>query len=74
MLRICHSWTNIAARLYTPNNLITEFRPLSRIEEAKATGAEAIVTACSWCKRNFVDAIKESGIVFEQLPEELPLD
>jgi hypothetical protein len=36
MLRICHSWTNIAARLYTPNNLITEFRPLSRIEEAKA--------------------------------------
>ncbi len=32
-----------------------------RLEEAKATGAEAIVTACPWCKRNFSDAIKESG-------------
>jgi hypothetical protein len=32
--RICHSWTNIAARLYTANNLITEFRPLSSIKEA----------------------------------------
>jgi Fe-S oxidoreductase len=34
---------------------------LERIEEAKTTGAEAIVTACPWCKRNFTDAIKESG-------------
>jgi len=32
-----------------------------RIEEAKATGAEAIVTACPWCERNFIDAIKEHG-------------
>ena len=32
-----------------------------RIEEAKATGAEAIVTACSWCEANFKDAVKESG-------------
>ncbi len=29
-----------------------------RIEEAKATGAEAIVTACSGCERNFMDAAK----------------
>jgi len=28
-----------------------------RIEEAKATGAEAIATACGWCKRNFMDAM-----------------
>jgi len=28
-----------------------------RIEEAKATGAEAIVSACPWCERNFIDAI-----------------
>ncbi|UCB45787.1 MAG: (Fe-S)-binding protein [Spirochaetota bacterium] len=28
-----------------------------RIAEAKATGAEALVTACSWCERNFMDAI-----------------
>jgi Fe-S oxidoreductase len=34
---------------------------LERIEEAKTTGAEAMITACPWCKRNFIDAIKESG-------------
>lgn len=34
---------------------------MERVEEAKATGAEAIVTACPWCERNFKDAIKESG-------------
>jgi Fe-S oxidoreductase len=34
---------------------------LERIEEAKATGAEAIVTACPWCERNLTDAIKRSG-------------
>ncbi len=28
-----------------------------RVEEAIATGAEAIVTACGWCKRNFTDAL-----------------
>jgi len=32
-----------------------------RIEEAKATGAEAIVTACPWCERVFIDAIKKNG-------------
>lgn len=32
-----------------------------RIEEAKATGAEAIVSACPWCERNFTDAIKNTG-------------
>jgi len=34
---------------------------LERIEEAKTTGAEAMVTACPWCKRNFTDALSESG-------------
>ncbi len=33
-----------------------------RIEEAKATGAEAIVTACPWCERVFNDEIKEKNI------------
>jgi Fe-S oxidoreductase len=28
-----------------------------RIEEASATGATAIVSACPWCERNFIDAI-----------------
>jgi Fe-S oxidoreductase len=32
-----------------------------RIEEALATGAEALVTACPWCERVFNDAVAESG-------------
>jgi Fe-S oxidoreductase len=32
-----------------------------RIEEAKATGAEAIVSACGWCERNFIDAVTANG-------------
>ncbi len=31
-----------------------------RIEEAMATGAEALVTACPWCERNFKDALEQS--------------
>ena len=32
-----------------------------RIEEAKATGAEAIVSACGSCERNFIDAASAAG-------------
>jgi Fe-S oxidoreductase len=32
-----------------------------RIAEAKATGAEALVSACPWCERNFTDAIDALG-------------
>ena len=32
-----------------------------RIEEAKSTGAEAIVSACGWCERNFLDSINSNG-------------
>jgi Fe-S oxidoreductase len=32
-----------------------------RIEEAKSTGAEALVSACPWCERNFIDAINAAG-------------
>jgi Fe-S oxidoreductase len=32
-----------------------------RIAEAKATGAEALVSACPWCERNFMDAISALG-------------
>jgi Fe-S oxidoreductase len=32
-----------------------------RIDEAVATGAEAIVTTCPWCEKTFNEAIKESG-------------
>jgi Fe-S oxidoreductase len=34
---------------------------LERIREAKSTGAEALVTACPWCERNFKDAAEKSG-------------
>jgi len=34
---------------------------LERIEEAESTGAEALITACPWCEKNFAQAIKESG-------------
>ncbi len=33
-----------------------------RLEEAGATGAEALVTACPWCVRVFRDAAAESGM------------
>jgi len=32
-----------------------------RLKEAKATGATALATSCSWCERNFKDAVKEYG-------------
>jgi Fe-S oxidoreductase len=32
-----------------------------RLKEAEDTGADAIVTACGWCIRNFRDAIEENG-------------
>lgn len=40
---------------------------LERIEEAKATGAEAMVTACPWCRSNFTNAQNESGDKFKIL-------
>jgi heterodisulfide reductase subunit D len=33
-----------------------------RLEEALATGAEALVTACPWCVRVFRDAAAEASI------------
>jgi Fe-S oxidoreductase len=32
-----------------------------RLREAKAVGAEAIVSACPWCKRVFIDAAARTG-------------
>ena len=37
---------------------------LERIEEARSTGAEALVTACGWCEPNFKSALKEKGEEF----------
>ncbi len=38
-----------------------------RINEAIATGADTLVTACPWCERNFRDVIHESGANIEVL-------
>ena len=38
-----------------------EWTANERIQEAKSTGAEAIVTACPWCEGLFNEAIEESG-------------
>jgi Fe-S oxidoreductase len=38
-----------------------------RIKEAKDVKAEALVSACGWCKRNFTDAVKETGNKIEVL-------
>lgn len=32
-----------------------------RLKEARAVGAEAIVSACPWCKYNFVESAKQTG-------------
>jgi len=37
------------------------FTATERIKEAKETGAEAIVTACSWCQRSLTDAVMTMG-------------
>ena len=33
-----------------------------RIDEALSTGAEAIVSACPWCEKNFNEAVNKSGV------------
>jgi Fe-S oxidoreductase len=42
------------------NPEFAKWTALERIEEAKSTGAEAIVTACPWCERTFNEAIDGS--------------
>jgi Fe-S oxidoreductase len=36
-----------------------------RIEEALATGAEALVTSCPWCLRMFKDAVADTAACLE---------
>ena len=38
-----------------------------RVTEANSTGAEALVTACPWCKDNFINAVDEDGNKIEVL-------
>jgi Fe-S oxidoreductase len=34
---------------------------MERIREAKAVGAKALVTACGWCRRQFMDGMEKSA-------------
>ena len=45
----------------------SEWTARERIEEAKSVGAEAIVTACGWCERNFKDALGNQDDEFKIL-------
>ena len=51
------------------------FTAAERVAEAEATGAQALVTACGWCERNFNDAIaaiKTKGLIGEKYIEITP--
>ena len=39
----------------------SEWTASERIAEARASGAEALVSACPWCERNFLDAVEGLG-------------
>ena len=43
------------------NPEFSQWTARERIDEAESTGAEAIVTACPWCVKNFSQTIKETG-------------
>jgi Fe-S oxidoreductase len=43
------------------NPEFAKWTAMERIEEARSTGAEAIVTACPWCERTFQEAVGASG-------------
>jgi len=45
---------------------LSDFAAAERIEEAKSTGAEVLVTACPWCKSNFT---KSGGIAVSDILE-----
>ena len=40
---------------------LAEFAARDRIEEVKYVGAEAVVSACPWCKSNFSETAQKDG-------------
>jgi Fe-S oxidoreductase len=40
---------------------LASFSAKNRLEEVREVGAEALVSACPWCKNNFAKAVKENG-------------
>ncbi len=43
----------------------SEWTARERLEEARAVGAQALVTTCGWCERNFKDALEKAGDDFK---------
>jgi Fe-S oxidoreductase len=43
------------------NPEFAKWTAMERIEEARSTGAEAIVTACPWCEKTFNEAAESNG-------------
>jgi Fe-S oxidoreductase len=39
----------------------SEWTAQERVDEALSTGAEALVTACPWCEKNFNETVKKNG-------------
>jgi Fe-S oxidoreductase len=42
----------------------SEWTAIERVQEAKDSGAQALVTTCGWCERNFKDALVKTGDAF----------
>ncbi len=42
-----------------------EWTAAKRLEEATTVGAKALVSACPWCKRNFIDARAKAGATID---------
>ncbi len=40
---------------------LNEWTAGERVAEALSTGADALVSSCPWCERNFIDAVKRAG-------------
>jgi len=40
---------------------LSSFSANQRLEEVREIGAEALVSACPWCKNNFAQAVKANG-------------
>ena len=56
------SWCcGAGAGVYEAFDDFASFSAKERIEEAMATGADALVTACPWCERNFKDTLESTG-------------
>ena len=66
-MHTCGLWGTVSsgAGVSQANSDLTLWTAGERLKEAKSTGAQAIVTGCPWCEKNFRDAKAEYGIDIE---------